>query len=451
MTAPAPRGGAPPPSSIDPIGEVLEALDLEEIGPVLHRRCADLFPITRSITGDGVRETLGIIGQDLDLEVHEVPTGTPVFDWTVPPEWNLRDAYIVGPDGRRVVDLEDSNLHVVGYSSPVRKRISLEELRQHLHTLPDRPAWIPYRTSYYADGWGFCAADAQVRDLPEGEYEVVIDASLEDGSLTYGEAFLPGRTEREVLITCHVCHPSLANDNLSGISVVTELGRVLGALDLRYSYRMLFIPGTIGSITWLARNEERVDLIDHGLVITGVGDRGGFTYKRSRRGTADVDRAAALALAADGAEDHDVIDFYPYGYDERQFCSPGFDLPVGRLSRTPHNEYPEYHTSADDLDFITPEALAGSLTMILEILQILEGDQTFRNTNPRCEPQLGKRGLYRAVGGNVDKAAVEMGLLWVLNQSDGTNSLLDIAERSGLPFAAIRRAARALYDHGLLE
>jgi aminopeptidase-like protein len=279
----------------------------------------------------------------------------------------------------------------------------------------------------------------------------VIDSSLEPGSLTYGECLLPGETTQEVLISTHVCHPSLANDNASGLALVTLLGRALSSRPgLRYSYRVLFIPGTIGSIVWLARNETRVDRIAHGLVVTGAGDRGPLTYKRSRQGTADVDRAAACVLRDTGRA-HDVIDFSPYGYDERQFCSPGFDLPVGRIGRTPHGEYPEYHTSADDLDFVDSGQLADAFTSLLDLVDVLEGNRRYRNTNPKCEPQLGRRGLYRSIGATIDRAAAEMGLLWVLNLSDGEHDLLAVAERSGLPFSAIRHAADALLEHGLLE
>jgi aminopeptidase-like protein len=383
------------------------------------------------------------------LIIHEVPSGAEVFDWTVPREWNIRDAYIKDAAGARVVDFRRSNLHVVNYSVPVCRRMSLEELRPHLFTLPDRPEWIPYRTSYYTDSWGFCLSQRQLDALPEGEYEVCIDSSLEPGSLTYGEVFLPGESADEVIISCHVCHPSLANDNLSGVAIAAYLARHLRQVALRYSYRFLFIPGTIGSITWLARNESIVPRIRHGLVLACLGDAGHFTYKKSRRGDATVDRAAINALRELGA--HEILEFSPYGYDERQFCSPGFDLPVGRLSRTPHGRFPEYHTSGDNLHFIHPVQLGASLALSLRILHVLENGRTYVNQNPKCEPQLGKRGLYHAIGGPAYSPVGEMAMLWVLNLSDGRHTLHDISERSGLRVDEIGRAAEALRDHGLVR
>ncbi len=424
--------------------------DQERVGRSAYELVAELYPICRSITGDGVRRTLDIIGKRLPLERREVPTGTPVFDWTVPREWNVSDAWVADPSGRRVIDFQRSSLHVVSYSTPIRARMSLEELRPHLHTLPEYPDWIPYRTSYYRETWGFCLAHRDYLALADGEYEVCIDSSLADGHLSYGEHVLPGRSAEEVLISCHTCHPSLANDNLAGIAVAVALAEHLGALPAasrRYTYRFVFAPGTIGAITWLARNEDAVGSIRHGLVLACLGDGGGFTYKRSRRGDAEIDRAVAHVLRHVGGR---LIDFVPYGYDERQYCSPGFNLPVGSFSRTPHGEFPEYHTSADDLDFVRPSSLGGSIATLLEVLAVLEADRRLRNTNPKCEPQLGKRGLYRMTGGHKDTRQVELAMLWVLNLSDGDHSLLDVAERSGMPFSAVVAAAKALEDSGLL-
>lgn len=431
------------------IDELRAGLDEETLGQQLYDCIADLYPICRSITGEGVRETLRRLQRQVPLTIHEVPSGTEVFDWTVPREWNVRDAYVKNARGERVIDFRRSNLHVVNYSVPVNGRMSLEELRPHLFTLPDRPEWIPYRTSYYKESWGFCLSQRQLEALEDGEYEVCIDSSLEPGSLTYGELSLPGESMDEVLISCHVCHPSLANDNLSGIAIAASLGQHLRRFSLRYSYRFLFIPGTIGSITWLARNEPVVSRIRHGLVLACLGDAGRFTYKKSRRGDATVDRAAMHVLRHQG--NHEVLEFSPYGYDERQFCSPGFNLPVGRLSRTPHGCFPEYHTSADDLDFVHPAQLAASFATCLAILDVLENDRTYVNQNPKGEPQLGKRGLYHAIGGFAHSPESEMAMLWVLNLSDGQHSLLDIAERSGLRFDGISRAAEALRDSGLLK
>jgi len=332
----------------------------------------------------------------------------------------------------------------------VHRTMRLAELREHLHSLPDRPDWIPYRTSYYKETWGFCLSQRQFDALPEGEYEVCIDSSLENGSLSYGELLLRGESPSEILISCHACHPSLANDNLSGIAVAVALAKQLIAEPHRYSYRFVFVPGTIGAITWLSRNEGAVRRIEHGLVLAGVGDPGKFTYKKSRRGNAEIDRIAAHVFAKSGAQTQ-IFDFSPYGYDERQYCSPGFNLAVGRFSRSPHGTFPEYHTSADNLDFVRPEALADSLAMCRRIIHALEGNRRFLNLNPKCEPQLGKRGLYRAIGGHADAGAKELAMLWVLNLSDGRHALIDIAERSGLPFDAIQFAAQALSEHGLLK
>jgi aminopeptidase-like protein len=421
------------------------------VGGGIHALVAELYPICRSITGNGVRHTLDILRKTVPLEVHEVPSGTPVFDWTVPREWNIQDAWVQDAGGRRVIDFRQSNLHVVSYSVPVRARMTLAELRPHLFTRPDLPDVIPYRTSYYKETWGFCLSQRQLDQMAEGEYEVVIDASLDHGSLTYGEYYLQGTSDEEVLISCHICHPSLANDNLSAMAVAAWLARTLASRSSRrYSYRFLFIPGTIGSITWLARNEERTARVKHGLILAGLGAGTGFTYKKSRRGDAEVDRAVAHVLSHAGAPSA-VTDFFPYGYDERQFCSPAFNLPVGCLMRTPHGQYPEYHTSADNLGFVTPAALEEALATCARVVDVLEGNGRYVNLSPKCEPQLGRRGLYRSLGGELDAASRELALLWVLSLSDGGPALLDIAQRSGLPFHAIKAAADALISHGLLK
>jgi len=422
--------------------------DPAKVGEELHRFVAQLYPICRSITGDGIRQTLAQIHQRVPLQISEVPTGTEAFDWTVPKEWNIRDAYIKDASGRRVVDFQRSNLHVLNYSAPVRATIPLCELKQHLFTLPEHADWIPYRTSYYKEAWGFCLSHNQMLALADGDYEVCIDSALTDGHLTYAECYVPGRSPDEVLISTHACHPSLANDNLSGLAVATALAEFLSGRDLRYSYRFLFIPGTIGAITWLARNRENVGRIRHGLVLTGIGDAGGFHYKKSRRGDAEIDQAAAHVLRHHG-ELSEVLEFSPYGYDERQYCSPGFNLPVGCLMRSVWGTFPEYHTSADNLDFIQPAKLAGSLRVCTALVDVLENNRRYRNLSPYCEPQLGKRNLYRSTGG--EAIGVEMNArLWVLNLSDGEHSLLDIAERSGLQFSTICDAAELLRESGLL-
>jgi aminopeptidase-like protein len=324
----------------------------------------------------------------------------------------------------------------------------LSELRPHLFSVPERPEWIPYRTSYYRESWGFCLSHNQLKALEDGEYEVCIDSTLADGRLTYGECFLPGQLSDEVLISCHICHPSLANDNLSGLSVATALADLLSGQDLHYSYRFLFIPGTIGAITWLARNRERAARIRHGLVLTGIGNESAFHYKKSRRGNAEIDHAVAHVLEHE-VESHKILEFSPYGYDERQYCSPGFNLPVGCLMRSVWGTFPEYHTSADDLAFITPQRLAESLRVCTAVADVLENNLRYRNLSPFCEPQLGKRNLYRSTGGEAIGSEINA-RLWVLNLSDGEHSLLDIAERSGLPFPAISDAVQALRDSGLL-
>ncbi len=423
--------------------------DFAALGAGMHALVAELYPICRSITGEGLRDTLRILRRESGLTIHEVPSGTAVLDWTVPKEWNIRDAWVSDARGERVIDFRKSNLHVVNYSVPVRRRMSLSELRPRFHTLPDRPDWIPYRTSYYSEDWGFCLAHRDLERLEEGTYEVVIDSSLEPGRLDYGELFLPGSTTEEVLFSAHACHPSLANDNLSGLALLAALARLLAGVERRYSYRFLFVPGTIGSIAWLARNEPAAARIRHGLTAACVGDAGPLTYKKSRRGDAEIDRAAQHALRLSG-EPHGVVDFSPYGYDERQYNSPGFNLAVGSLTRTPHGKYPEYHTSADDVGFVRPESLASSLRAYLSIVAILEGNARYRNTHPKGEPQLGRRGLYRAIGGLPDPGELTMAMLWVLNLSDGGPTLLDVAERAGLPFDRVRAAADALLAHGLL-
>lgn len=428
----------------------LKTLGSQDPGRAMLDFIAELYPICRSITGEGVRETLRMIQKRIPLEMHEVPSGTKVFDWTVPLEWNVSDAYIKNEAGVRVVDFKANNLHVMSYSSPLKKRMTLEELNSHLFSLPDHPEWIPYRTSYYQENWGFCLSHKNRELLKNGEYEVVIDSTLLPGSLTYGESYLQGENADEVLVSCHVCHPSLCNDNLSGIAVAVLLAQAMAARQRRYSYRFLFIPGTIGSITWLARNEDIVLRIKHGLVLTGVGDAGKVTYKRSRQGHAEIDHVMTQVLK-DSGDPHAIIDFFPYGYDERQYCSPGFDLAVGCFMRTPHSEYPEYHSSADNLDFVKADSLARSFSRCLEAFELLEHNRSYLNQNPKCEPQLGRRGLYRAVAGQQEKQSKELALLWVLNESDGRHTLLDIAERADLPFRWIQAAAEALVEVGLLK
>jgi aminopeptidase-like protein len=417
----------------------------DEAGAEMHELMRELYPICRSLSGDGVRETLAIVSRETPLELTEVPSGTQIFDWTVPREWNIRAAWLDGPDEKRVVDFADSNLHVLGYSAPIRRKIPLTELREHLFTHATEPEWVPFRTSYYSENWGFCLARRQLETLAEGEYDVHIDSTLEDGSITYGEALQRGESADEILLTTYVCHPSLANDNLSGIALLAVVGKHLARMGLRYSYRLLFAPATIGPLAWLARNEKHLGRVKAGAVLSCVGDPGTLTYKRSRRSTEDVDQAAASVVRRAGGT---VREWIPWGGDERQFCSPGFDLPVGAFSRTPADQFREYHSSADNLDFVQPGALGDSFVRLLEVLDVLETNASYRNLNPKGEPQLGKRGLYRSVAGG---SSEEQALLWVLNLSDGLHSLLDISERSGLSYEEIRDAAGKLVAADLLE
>jgi aminopeptidase-like protein len=412
---------------------------------LMHR----LFPFCRSLTGDGVRATFDVLEDEIPIKRTEIPTGTRVFDWIVPDEWNLHDAYIAAADGTRVVDYRHSTLHVVSYSEPVRTTLPLDELRERLHTLPDQPDVIPYRTSYYERRWGFCLSHSELLKLPLGEYEVVIDSTLEPGHLTYAELLIEGEGEREVLVSTYVCHPSLANDNLSGIAVATMLAKKLMERRLRHTYRFLFGPGTIGPLAWLHENRNRLDRVAHGLTLSCIGDGGNLTYKRSRRGEAEVDRAMEIVLRDSGAP-HRVLPWEPWGGDERQFCSPGFDLPIGSLMRTPHGEFSGYHTSADGLERIRPESLAEAVDTCLELVEVLESNRRTTNLSPYGEPQLGRRGLYRSAGGAVATPDDERALLWVLNQSDGRSTLLDVARSSGLRYPLVRRAADRLEQAGLL-
>ena len=427
--------------------EVISIPESSAAGKSMYQLITELYPICRSITGNGVRKTLSKLKEWISLDIHEVPSGTQVYDWTVPKEWNIRDAYVKNSLGERVIDFQRSNLHVVGYSVPIKQKMTFGELRSHLYTLPTHPDWIPYRTSYYAENWGFCLSHNQFLKLDDEEYEVCIDTTLVPGSLTYGEYYLKGAECNEILISSHICHPSLCNDNLSGLALTTFLAQHLSFIPHRYSYRFLFIPSTIGSITWLALNEVRVSKIKHGLVIANVGDGGKSSYKKTRQGNCETDMAVQHVLKHSG-QDFRIFDFVPYGYDERQFCSPAFNLPMGCFMRTPYGCYPEYHTSADNLAFIQPQHLADSLAKVLSILFILENNRTCVNQNPTCEPQLGKRGLYRGYpAGGVDDLAI----LWTLNLSDGSHTLLDIAERSNITFQTIKKAADALLRCGLLK
>lgn len=419
--------------------------------PPIYKLAHRLFPITRSITGDGVRKSLNIIKEVLPgLKITEVPTGTTVFDWSVPKEWNIRDAYIKDSKGNRVVDFNESNLHLVGYSIPVHKKMPLRELKEHIHTIPGQPDWIPYMTSYYEREWGFCMTHNNFKNLKDDVYEVCIDSSLEDGSLTYGEFYKAGRSNEEFLLSSYICHPSIANDSLSGVALLTYLARELAKMDTYYSYRFLIIPETIGAITWLAKNKSRTDRIKYGLVATCVGDSGAFTYKKSRRGNAEIDLITQYVLD-NVAEKHNIEDFFPLGSDERQFCSPAFNLPVGSLMRTRYHKFDEYHTSADNLDFINRQSLQESFDMYAKIIEYAESNHCYRSTNPACEPNLGKRGLFKKARILSEYPDIQEAYFWMLNYSDGDHSLLDIAQKSDIHFDTIKIAAGNLYEAGLLQ
>jgi aminopeptidase-like protein len=420
-----------------------------ELGQQIYDLIAALYPIQRSITGEGVRQSLRILQRYIPVEIHEVPSGTEVLDWTIPKEWNIRDAYVKNARGERVIDYKNSCLHVLGYSVPVHGRFSLSELKEHLYTAPKYPGWIPFRYSYYTENWGFCLSQNDFDKLEDGEYEVMIDSTLEDGSLTYGEYYLAGQSSDEVLVCVHIDHPAMCNDNLSGVSVATFLAERLSRVEnRRLSYRFLFIPTTIGSISWLAGNEDKLDRIIGGFTMNCIGDDHDFTWKETRRGNTAIDRAMKCALRETG-ETFEVKEFIPFGFDERQFGSPGFNLPIGCIYRSHAHHYPENHTSADDLNLMKPDKLAGALALCAKVATILEGDGCYWNTSPKAEPQLGKRGIYRTIGGPIPQQNL-MHLFWMLNFSDGEHSILDTAERSKFNFADLRAAADILLECGLL-
>ena len=424
--------------------------DFGQLGQDMHEFVSELYPICRSITGAGIRETLHRIQRKVPLRIHEVASGTPVFDWIVPNEWTIREAYVKNEQGERIIDFRRHNLHVWSYSTAVDRTMTLDELKSHLASIPEHPDWIPYRTSYYKENWGFCLSHKQLLALKPGNYSVCIDTTLQPGSLSYGEYVIPGRTDETVFLSTHCCHPSLCNDNLSGIATATYLAKLLSDAQPRYTYKFVFIPGTIGAITWLAQNEHTVRHIKHGFVVAGGGDGGSFHYKQSRRGNAEVDQIVEQVLR-DSGHPHKVVPFSPYGYDERQYCSPGFNLPVGALSRTPHGQFAQYHTSADNLDFVTAEHMAQTLAVYVNVITALEANHRYQNVNPKCEVQLGKRGLYRQTGGHTDQPLRESAILWLLNMSDSEHTMLDIVKKSGLPYDVLISAANELLAQNLIQ
>jgi len=412
-----------------------------------------LWPITRSLTGDGNRETLKILSELVELEVHEVPSGTQCFDWTIPPEWNIKDAWIKDENGNKIVDFAKNNLHILGYSVPIHAKMTLSELMPNLYSLPDYPEVIPYLTSYYKERWGFCLSHNELMKIEDGIYEVYIDSDLNPkGNLTYGEAIIKGTSDKEVLFSTYICHPSLANNELSGPLVTAYIYRALKSItNLKYTYRFLFIPETIGSIMYLSKNGSHLkDKLIAGYTVTCIGDSGNFTYKRSRRGNSLADRAAELVLKQT-ERDYIVKDFFPSGSDERQYCSPGFNLPVGSLMRTMYGVYKEYHTSADNKSFISFEAMQKSIEKYLEIVKIIEMNDYYVNNQPYCEPQLGKRGLYPTLGSQKTHKLFVEALMWFLNYSDGEHDLIEIIEKSGLPYEEFSQVIEKCLDSGLIS
>lgn len=412
-----------------------------------------LWPLMRSLTGDGVRKTHDILGELVPLERIEVPSGTTCFDWTVPPEWICREAYLIAPDGRRLLDVRDHTLHLVNYSIAFRGSLSRAQLEEHLHSLPDLPRAIPYVTSYYEPRWGFCLTHEMRERLPEGDYQVVVDTEHIAGSMTLSHAVLPGETRDEVLISTYTCHPSLANNELSGPLLAAFLYRRLAALPRRrLTYRFVWLPETIGSLAYLARFGDHLrQRLVAGYVATCVGDGGPFTYKRSRRGDSLADRAAEYVLTRFSHRQPRLLDFEPIGSDERQYGSPGFNLPVGLIGRSIYGAYAEYHTSLDHRDFISFEALVESVDAYLAVLGALDASATYRRTMPYGEPQLGRRGLYPTLAAPRQRDEQLTALLWLLNLADGQHDLLAMAQRSGVDLPALDRAAQQCLQAGLIE
>lgn len=412
-----------------------------------------LWPINRSLTGNGNRETLKILSGLAEIKISEIPSGTECFDWTVPPEWNVNEAWIKDSKGNTIVDFRKNNLHLMSYSEKFSGRLKLKELKEHLYTLQKQPDVIPYLTSYYKRRWGFCISHNQFLNLKDDEYQVLIDSDLNpNGSMTIGEAVIKGSTDDEVLFSTYICHPSMANNELSGPLVTSFIYNELKKNPKpRFTYRFLFLPETIGAVYYLSVNGKQLrEKLKAGYVVTCIGDPGRFTYKRSRRGNTLADRAAEYVLNNSGKE-FVIEDFFPTGSDERQYCSPGFDLPVGSLMRTRYGKYVEYHTSADDKNFISFQGMEESVKKYLEIISVLEANYFYISKNPFCEPQLGKRGLYPTVGSDKETSMHVDSYMWILSFADGSNDMLRIAEKSGIGFKKLTDAAEKLIEKELIE
>jgi glutamate-1-semialdehyde 2,1-aminomutase len=419
-------------------------------GESLYQTLCDLFPLCRSITGDGLRQTLRYLQQKIPLVCHEVPSGTRVFDWQIPPEWKIRSARLEELSGKCVVDFSDNNLHVLNYSTAADLIVSRDELEDHLASLPDRPDAIPYRTSYYERKWGLCLQHRIRKQLVQNQYRVFIDAEHDPcGSLTYGELILPGSSPDEILFTSHVCHPSLANDNLSSVAIAVELARWLAKQPRRFTYRFLFAPGTIGALTWLSQNPLAVHRNRGGLVLALLGDSNPVTYKRSRAGRAWIDDVVEYSLEHSGHAFR-VLDYQPFGYDERQFNSPGIGMAMGRLSRAVEGGYDEYHTSDDSPEIVLPDQLAASLESLKRICEHLEADYRLRSRVSKGEPQLGKRGLYPVPGAS-ENHELQNALQWSLGLADGQTSLLGVAHQSGIDIGTVEQAGEILHKHRLVQ
>lgn len=398
----------------------------------MYKWAEDLFPICRSITGQGVRETLSYIQKLLpDLEIHEVKSGTKAFDWEVPDEWNIKDAFVMDENGKKVIDFKKHNLHVVGYSDPIDRKISLDELQNHLYSLPNQPDAIPYITSYYKRRWGFCISDNERKKLNPGTYHIKIDSSLKSGHLTYAQLILPGSSEEEILLSTYICHPSMANNEISGPVVTTALVRWLQTLKhRRYTYRIVFVPETIGSIVYISQNaNEMKKNIKAGFVITCIGDTRTYSYLQSRLGNTLADQTAKNVLRHH-VKDYKEYSFLERGSDERQYCSPGVDLPVISIMRSKYGTYPEYHTSLDDMSFISPEGLQGGYDVLQKCIEVLENNFTYK-TNVNCEPQLAKHGLYPTISKKDSKKKVQE-ILSLIAYADGNHTLLEIADKIGV-------------------
>jgi aminopeptidase-like protein len=413
-----------------------------------------LWPINRSLTGDGNRETFKILSEIIDIKVQEIPSGTECFDWTVPPEWNVKEAWIKDSKGNTIVDFTINNLHLLGYSEPFKGKLSFEKIKAHIYTLPEQPTLIPYLTSYYKLRWGFCMSHEQFLSLDKDEtYEICIDSKLDEkGSMTMGEAFIEGSSDKEILFSTYICHPSLASNELSGPLVSAFIYQSLKSQkNLKYSYRFVFVPETIGSICLLSQKGDYFkEKLSAGFVITCIGDDGNFTYKKSRIGNSLPDRAAEMILKQTEKK-YNIIDFFPSGSDERQYCSPGFNLPVGSLMRTMYGVYPEYHTSGDNKNYISFEAMEKSVNKYLAILELLERNKKYINKMPFCEPQLGKRGLYPNLGSQKVTEKFVSTMMWILNLSDGLNDLIDISEKTNIPVVELYPVIDKLIEHDILK